>query len=113
MGLGAWGLGLGGDAPPRWLQGHPMRKDFPLSGFVECRYDEAKKRVVTEPVELTQAPPTPHPPPPPPPPPNTHTRTHLCVWLQLRPALHQYLHYGDPCLLCPPTDRRNSARSTC
>ena len=29
-----------------------MRKDFPLSGFVECRYDEAKKRVVTEPVEL-------------------------------------------------------------
>ena len=32
-----------------------MRKDFPLSGFVECRYDEAKKRVVTEPVELTQA----------------------------------------------------------
>ena len=40
-----------------------MRKDFPLSGFVECRYDEAKKRVVTEPVELTQAPPTPHPTP--------------------------------------------------
>jgi len=36
------------------FQGHPMRKDFPLSGFVECRYDEAKKRVVTEPVELTQ-----------------------------------------------------------
>lgn len=36
------------------FQGHPMRKDFPLSGFVECRYDESKKRVVTEPVELTQ-----------------------------------------------------------
>merc|ERR1712127_682157 len=36
------------------FQGHPMRKDFPLSGFVEGRYDEAKKRVVTEPVELTQ-----------------------------------------------------------
>ena len=36
------------------FQGHPMRKDFPLSGFVECRYDPSKKRVVTEPVELTQ-----------------------------------------------------------
>jgi len=36
------------------FQGHPMRKDFPLSGFVECRYDATKKRVVTEPVELTQ-----------------------------------------------------------
>ena len=38
-----------------------MRKDFPLSGFVECRYDEAKKRVVTEPVELTQVAHTPTP----------------------------------------------------
>jgi len=36
------------------FQGHPLRKDFPLSGFVECRYDASKKRVVTEPVELTQ-----------------------------------------------------------
>lgn len=36
------------------FQGHPLRKDFPLSGFVECRYDPSKKRVVTEPVELTQ-----------------------------------------------------------
>ena len=36
------------------FQGHPMRKDFPLSGFVECRYDPSKKRVVTEPIELTQ-----------------------------------------------------------
>ena len=36
------------------FQGHPLRKDFPLSGFVECRYDATKKRVVTEPVELTQ-----------------------------------------------------------
>jgi len=36
------------------FQGHPMRKDFPLSGFVECRYDATKKRVVTEPLELTQ-----------------------------------------------------------
>lgn len=30
------------------FQGHPLRKDFPLSGFVECRYDPSKKRVVTE-----------------------------------------------------------------
>lgn len=36
------------------FQGHPLRKDFPLTGFVECRYDPSKKRVVTEPLELTQ-----------------------------------------------------------
>lgn len=36
------------------FRGHPLRKDFPLSGFVECRYDPSKKRVVTEPLELTQ-----------------------------------------------------------
>lgn len=36
------------------FQGHPLRKDFPLSGFVECRYDATKKRVVTEPLELAQ-----------------------------------------------------------
>ena len=36
------------------FSGHPLRKDFPLSGFVECRYDASKKRVVTEPLELTQ-----------------------------------------------------------
>ncbi|MEB3702305.1 NADH-quinone oxidoreductase subunit C [Candidatus Bealeia paramacronuclearis] len=35
--------------------GHPLRKDFPLSGYVEVRYDEAQKRVVYEPVELPQA----------------------------------------------------------
>lgn len=34
--------------------GHPLRKDFPLSGFTEVRYDFAKKRVVSEPLELTQ-----------------------------------------------------------
>ena len=34
--------------------GHPFRKDFPLSGFVEVRYDDEVKRVVTEPVELAQ-----------------------------------------------------------
>jgi NADH-quinone oxidoreductase subunit C len=36
------------------FQGHPMRKDFPLTGYVEVRYDEAQKRVVYEPVKLTQ-----------------------------------------------------------
>lgn len=36
------------------FEGHPQRKDFPLSGFVEVRYDDAAKRVVTEPVEITQ-----------------------------------------------------------
>ncbi|RNA02250.1 NADH dehydrogenase [ubiquinone] iron-sulfur mitochondrial, partial [Brachionus plicatilis] len=34
--------------------GHPFRKDFPLTGFVEVRYDDEVKRVVTEPLELTQ-----------------------------------------------------------
>lgn len=34
--------------------GHPLRKDFPLSGFLEVRYDDAFQRVVTEPLELTQ-----------------------------------------------------------
>jgi len=34
--------------------GHPMRKDFPLTGYVEVRYDEEKKSVVTEPVEVSQ-----------------------------------------------------------
>jgi NADH-quinone oxidoreductase subunit C len=36
------------------FQGHPLRKDFPLSGFVQVRYDEEQKRVVNEPVKLTQ-----------------------------------------------------------
>jgi len=36
------------------FEGHPFRKDFPLSGFVECRYDDEVKRVVIEPVELAQ-----------------------------------------------------------
>lgn len=36
------------------FDGHPLRKDFPLTGFVEVRYDEARKRVVNEPVKLTQ-----------------------------------------------------------
>jgi NADH-quinone oxidoreductase subunit C len=36
------------------FQGFPLRKDFPLTGFVETRYDDEKKRVVYEPVRLTQ-----------------------------------------------------------
>lgn len=36
------------------FDGHPQRKDFPLTGFVELRYDEEEKRVVYEPVELRQ-----------------------------------------------------------
>ena len=34
------------------FDGHPMRKDFPLTGYVELRYDEVQKRVVYEPVKL-------------------------------------------------------------
>ena len=37
------------------FDGHPLRKDFPLTGYTEIRYDEEKKRIVTEPLELTQA----------------------------------------------------------
>ncbi|MGZ5811700.1 MAG: NADH-quinone oxidoreductase subunit C [Rhizomicrobium sp.] len=36
------------------FDGHPLRKDFPLTGFVEVRYDDAQKRVVNEPVRLNQ-----------------------------------------------------------
>jgi NADH-quinone oxidoreductase subunit C len=36
------------------FEGHPMRKDFPLTGFVEVRWDDVQKRVVYEPVKLTQ-----------------------------------------------------------
>lgn len=36
------------------FEGHPLRKDFPLTGYVEVRYDVAQKRVVYEPVQLNQ-----------------------------------------------------------
>ena len=36
------------------FEGHPLRKDFPLSGFVEVRYDEERKAVIYEPVDLPQ-----------------------------------------------------------
>ena len=36
------------------FEGHPLRKDFPLSGFIEMRYHEVEKRVVAESVELSQ-----------------------------------------------------------
>lgn len=37
------------------FDGHPFRKDFPLTGYVEVRYDDEQRRVVYEPVKLTQA----------------------------------------------------------
>ena len=36
------------------FEGHPLRKDFPLTGYVELRYDDEQKRVVYEPVKLSQ-----------------------------------------------------------
>jgi len=36
------------------FEGHPFRKDFPLSGYTECRYDDEVKRVVIEPLEMSQ-----------------------------------------------------------
>ncbi len=36
------------------FRGYPLRKDFPTTGYTECRYDEAEKRVVYEPVSLVQ-----------------------------------------------------------
>ncbi|MGH1417390.1 MAG: NADH-quinone oxidoreductase subunit C [Hyphomicrobiaceae bacterium] len=36
------------------FQGYPLRKDFPLTGYVEVRYDDEEKRVVYEPLKLTQ-----------------------------------------------------------
>ena len=37
------------------FDGHPLRKDFPMTGFVEVRWDDEQKRVVNEPVNLNQA----------------------------------------------------------
>jgi hypothetical protein len=37
------------------FDGHPLRKDFPLTGFVEVRYDDQLKRVVYEPVRITRS----------------------------------------------------------
>ena len=36
------------------FRGHPLRKDFPTTGYTELRYDEVEKRVVYEPVSLVQ-----------------------------------------------------------
>lgn len=36
------------------FEGHPLRKDFPLSGYVEVRYDDSEKRVISEPIEMAQ-----------------------------------------------------------
>lgn len=46
------------DRPHEFLlgfEGHPLRKDFPLTGYTELRYDEERKRVVYEPLQLSQA----------------------------------------------------------
>lgn len=55
-----YGVGFAGNSDLRRIltdygfEGHPQRKDFPLTGFVELRYSEAEKRVVYEPVSLPQ-----------------------------------------------------------
>ena len=36
------------------FEGHPLRKDFPMTGYVEVRYDDEQKRVVYEPVKITE-----------------------------------------------------------
>jgi len=36
------------------FKGYPLRKDFPMSGYVEVRYDDEQKKVVYEPIKLTQ-----------------------------------------------------------
>jgi NADH-quinone oxidoreductase subunit C len=36
------------------FDGHPFRKDFPLTGYIELRYDENQKRIVSEPLEASQ-----------------------------------------------------------
>ena len=36
------------------FEGYPLRKDFPVSGYTEVRYDERQKRILCEPLELTQ-----------------------------------------------------------
>lgn len=36
------------------FEGFPLRKDFPQTGFVEVRYDDEKKHVIYEPLEITQ-----------------------------------------------------------
>jgi len=36
------------------FEGHPLRKDFPLSGYCEVRYDDTEKRVINVPIQMTQ-----------------------------------------------------------
>ncbi len=39
--------------PSLGVQGHPLRKDLPLNGYVEVRYDDSEKHVITEPIEMS------------------------------------------------------------
>jgi NADH:ubiquinone oxidoreductase subunit C len=36
------------------FEGYPLRKDFPVNGFLELRYDDSKKRILSEPLQVTQ-----------------------------------------------------------
>ena len=55
-----FGIGFSGQPDLRRIltdygfEGHPLRKDFPLTGYVEVRYDDARQQVVYEPVKLVQ-----------------------------------------------------------
>ncbi len=62
------------------FEGHPLRKDFPLTGYVELRYDEEQKRVVYEPVKLTQ---------------DFRTFDFLSPWEGMTPDLPGYALPGD------------------
>jgi NADH:ubiquinone oxidoreductase subunit C len=46
--------GLFASKNPISSEGHPFRKDFPLSGYVELRYDENQKRIISEFLETAQ-----------------------------------------------------------
>lgn len=62
------------------FEGHPLRKDFPLTGYVQVRYDEEQKRVVYEPVKLTQ---------------DFRTFDFLSPWEGMTPDLPGYALPGD------------------
>jgi NADH-quinone oxidoreductase subunit C len=69
------------------FEGHPLRKDFPLTGYVEVRYDDEQKRVVYEPVKLTQ---------------DFRTFDFLSPWEGMTPDLPGYPLPGDEKATTPP-----------